>query len=140
LTNEVLIGTLGVFGDCFLSVSQRFDVVIVSLARLVAFLHRLPALDLHAANLLGDEGRTCPKIVDVLGEQMPAQNRELAGDRDGRYLMAFPCADPDEEGMQGTWRLRRRPSRFDEHRPGVAAADLADPAMLGEAETRLPNT
>ena len=28
LTNEVLIGTLGVFGDCFLSVSQRFDVVL----------------------------------------------------------------------------------------------------------------
>jgi len=43
----------------------------------------------HAANLLGDEGRTPPEIIDVLGEQMPAQNRELAGDRDGGYLMAF---------------------------------------------------
>jgi hypothetical protein len=71
---------------------------------------------------------------------MPAQNHELAGDRDGRHLMAFPCADPDEEGMQGPRRLRRRPGRFDEHRPGMAAADLADPAMLGEAEPRLPNT
>jgi len=67
---------------------------------------------------------------------MPAQNCELAGDRDGGYLMAF-CADPDEEGMQGPRRLRRRPGRFDEHRPGMAAADLADPAMLGEAEIRL---
>jgi hypothetical protein len=53
--------------------------------------------------------------------------------------MTFPCPDPDEEGMQGPRRLRRRPGRFDEHRPGMAAADLADPAMLGEAETRLPN-
>jgi len=49
---------------------------------------------------------------------MPAQNCELAGDRDGGYLMAF-CADPDEEGMQGPRRLRRRPGRFDEHRSGM---------------------
>jgi hypothetical protein len=72
LTNESLRGALGVFGDCFLSISQRFDVVIVSLARLAPLLHQLPALDLHAANLLGDEGRARPEIIDELAATVTA--------------------------------------------------------------------
>src|SRR5512132_145992 len=43
------------------------------------------------------------------------------------------------EGMQRSWCLGGCPRGLDEHRPGMAASDLADPAMVGGTETRLPH-
>jgi hypothetical protein len=40
--------------------------------------------------------------------------------------MAALGADADKEGVQRPRRFGRRPSRLDEHRASVAAADFAD--------------
>ena len=55
-------------------------------------------------------------------------------------LVAAAGADADEEGVQRPRGLRRRPGGLDEHRPSVAAADLADPPMMGSTETGLADT
>ena len=52
-------------------------------------------------------------------------------------LVAAAGADADEEGVQWPRGLRRRPGGLHQHRPGVAAPDLADPPVMGGAETRL---
>ena len=68
---------------------------------------------------------------------MPAQHRELAGNGDGGDLMTPPRPDAHEEGVQRPGRLGRRPGGLDQHGAGMAAADLADAAVLGSAEPRL---
>jgi hypothetical protein len=50
---------------------------------------------------------------------------------DGSNLMTPPRPNTHEEGVQRPGCLGRRPSGLDQHGAGVAAADLADAAMVG---------
>jgi len=88
---------------------------------------------------VGNQCRTCPEVVGLLGQEMPDEDRQLACGRDRGDLMAASGPDAQEEGVQGTGCLGRRPSGLDQQRPRVRPADLADPAMLGQAEPGLPD-
>jgi len=68
---------------------------------------------------------------------MPDQDRELASDRNGCDLMTAPGPDPHEEGVQRSRRLGCGPGGFDQHGARVAAADLANAAMMRDARARL---
>jgi len=65
------------------------------------------------------------------------QYRELAGNGDGGNLMTPPRPNPYEKGVQRPGRLGRRPGGLDQHGAGMAAADLADAAVVGGTEPRL---
>ena len=119
-------------GDAHLLVAQLLDVVGVGRPALVALLLRAAGLQFHARTLVGDQGRPRPEVVRLLGQQVPAQHGELARHGHGGDLMAAPGADAHEEGVQRPRRLGRRPGRLDQHGAGVAAADLADAAVMGE--------
>ena len=51
--------------------------------------------------------------------------------------MASPGADTDEEGMKRPRRLGGSPRRLNQHRPGMAATDLADTAVMSGPQARL---
>lgn len=74
--------------DIHLSRAQFFDVIGIGWATPVAFLLGLPCLQLHFPDLVRDQRRAHPKIISLLGQQMPAENSELARQRDGRDLMS----------------------------------------------------
>jgi hypothetical protein len=71
---------------------------------------------------------------------MPTQHSKLAGDGNGRNLMATTGADADEKGAQRTSRLGGCPGRFDQHGAGMAAPHLADATVLRKAKARLANS
>ena len=58
-------------------VTQRFDIVNVGGAAFVAFPRRLPSLQLHGAQFVGDQGRACPLVVGALGQQMQQRTASL---------------------------------------------------------------
>ena len=68
------------------------------------------------------------------------EDGQLARDGDGGDLVAAAGADADEEGVQRPRGRRGCPGGLDEHRPGVAAANLADPPMMSSTETGLADT
>src|SRR5262249_26958317 len=118
--------------------TQRFDIVSVGSSALVALSRRLPGLQLHRAQFVGHQGRACPLVIGALGEEMPAQDGELAGHRDRCDLMAAPGADTQEECTEWAWRLGRGPSCLDQHGSGMRTPALADTTMLSQAEAGLP--
>ena len=128
---------LGLLSEAHLLVAQRLDIVGVGRTTLVTFLLRTPGLQFHGATLVGDQCRSGPVIIGLPGDQVPAQHCKLAGNGDGSNLMTPPRPNTHEEGVQRPGCLGRRPSGLDQHGAGVAAADLADAAMVGGAETRL---
>src|SRR5580704_3269561 len=74
LADEPLVGLFGMAGEIDLAIAQLFDVVRVSVASLVSFPHRSTGLKLHGPQLVGDQRRACPLVVDILGQQVPAQH------------------------------------------------------------------
>src|SRR5262245_65789944 len=125
-------------GKLDFGITQRFDIVSVGSSTLVALSRRLPGLQLHRAQFVGDQGRACPLLIGALGEEMPAQDGELARHRDRRDLMAATDADTQEECAEWAWRLGRGPGSLDQHGPGIRPPPLADTTMLSQAETGLP--
>lgn len=125
--DQVCVASLRLFCNAHLLRAERFDVGGVGGPTLVPLLLRLARLQLHGAHLVRDQRRTRPEIVLFLGEQVPAQHRQLA--RAGGDLMAAP--DPDEEGV-----LASSQPPIDQHRPGVAAPDFADPPVMSSTEWR----
>ncbi|KJS39426.1 MAG: hypothetical protein VR74_02270 [Hyphomonas sp. BRH_c22] len=53
--------------------------------------------------------------------------------------MTAARSDSDEKGSQWSGGFGRGPGRLNQHRPGMAAASLADPAMMGRPEAGLAN-
>ena len=139
LADEVFVDTLGVSGDVDLAISQLLHIVGVGRPTLVALLGRCAGLQFHGSQLAGDQSRTCPKVIGLFGEEVPAEDGELAGDGDGGDLMTASGSDAEKEGVKGPWGLGRRPGRFDQHRTGVRPSLLADAAMLRQTETGLPH-
>ena len=121
--------------DIHLSRAQFFDVIGIGWSTPVAFLLGLPCLQFHFPNFVRDQRRAHPKIVGLLGQQMPAENRELARQRDGCDLMSTLCTNPNKEGMQRPWRLRGCPCSLDQHGSSMAAPNLADASMMSGAKT-----
>ena len=137
LADEVLVAPLRLFGETHFLFAQILDVIGVGRPALAAFLHRLAGLQRERPIFMGDQSRACPVIILPLRKQMPAEDGQLAGHGDGSDLVAPLRPDPHEEGMQRSRCLGGRPRGLDEHRPGMTASGLADPAMVGGAETRL---
>ena len=135
--DEMLVARSACSAICISWFAQLLDVVGIGRAAPVALPLRLAGLQFHAPVLVGHQAGPRPEIVRLLGQQMPAQNGQLARHGNGGDLVAAPGADADEEGMQRPRRLGCRPGRFDQHGAGMAAADLADPAVVGSAEPRL---
>ena len=131
---------LGLAGEIDLPVAQRLDVVGVGRPAPVPLLVRPTGLQLHGAQLVGHKCRARPEVVLLLGEQVPAEHGQLARDGDRGDLVAAAGADADEEGVQRARGFCRRPRGLHQHRPGVAAPDLADPPMVSGAEPRLAHT
>ena len=117
--------------------AQGLDVVGVGGPAPVPLLLRSAGLQFHRAQLVGDQRRARPEIVLLPGKHVPAEHGQLARDGHCGDLVTAAGADADEEGVQRPRGLRRRPGGLDQHRPGMAAADLADPAVMGGAETGL---
>src|SRR4051812_14055597 len=105
LTDEAIIGLLGITGEIDLTIAQRLDVVGVSGARFAPFPCRLPGFELYRTQLVGDQGRTCPLVIGLLDQQVPAQHGQLARHGDRRNLMATTGADAQEERAQRAWAL-----------------------------------
>ena len=136
--DEPGVVALGLLGDLHLLVTQRLDVVGIGWSAPVALCLRLAGLKFHGAGLVGDQRRARPQVIFVLGQEMPAQNSELARNGNGSDLVTSPGADADEEGMKGPSRPGRRPSRFDQHGTGMATPDLADTAVMSGTQPGLP--
>jgi putative transposase len=138
--DEAGVVALGLRGDLHLLVAQRLDVIGIGWPALIALPLWLAGLQFHGAGLVGDQRGARPQIILVLGQQMPAQNGELAGHGDGCDLVAPPGPDADEEGMERSSRPGCRPGRFDQHGPGMAATDLADAPVMSGTQSRLPHS
>src|SRR5260370_3245212 len=139
LADEPFVGLFGMTGQLDLPITQRFDIVSVGRATFVAFPGRLPGLQLHGAQLAGDQRRACLLIVGALGQQMPAQDGQLACPGDRRDLRAATGADAQKEGAQRAWRFGRSPSCLDQHGTGMRTPSLADATMLCNPETGFPH-
>src|SRR6185312_13011605 len=92
--DEVLVGDLGASRDAYLLFTEFLDVVGIGRSAPVALLLGSPRLQLHAADFVCDQGRPRPEVVDILRQQMPAQDRELACQRDGGDLMPALRSNP----------------------------------------------
>jgi hypothetical protein len=98
--DKPLISVFGMSGEFDLAVAQLLDVVCIGGAALVAFPRRLAGLQFHCPQLIGDQRRPCPLVIDLFGQQTPAQHGQLAGDR--RNLVAAAGTDAQKEGAQRT--------------------------------------
>jgi hypothetical protein len=137
----MIVGSLGLLGIGLLQVSQFLHVVGVGGTTPANAPLWLGSRSERQLPLLGgDQRRANPKIVLLLGQHVPDQHRELAGRCHRRHLVPALGADAQEEGTQGTARFGCGPGRLDQEAPRMAAAMLADPTMLGDAQTRLPDT
>jgi hypothetical protein len=96
----------------------------------VMLLHRSAGLQLERTIFMGEECRARPVMIPPR-EEVPAENRQLAGHGDSGDLVAALRSDPHEEGVQRSQCLGGCPRGLDEHRPGMAASDLADLAVVG---------
>src|SRR5215471_2237550 len=137
LADEALVGVLRMPGKLDFCIPQRFDIVSVGSAAFVAFPRRLPGLQLHGAQLAGDQGRARPLVIGAVGQQVPAEGGELPRHRDRRDLMAATGADTQKERAQWARRFGRGPGGLDQHGPGMRTPPLADTTMLSQSETRL---
>src|SRR3546814_19719697 len=99
-------------------------------AGLVPLFLRPASLEFHRPALVREQRRSCPAIVGLFGEEMPAQDRQLAGEGDRGDLVAAFCSDSDEEGMQRAWRLGGSPCRFNPPGPRLASTALADASLM----------
>ena len=97
MADEALVSLFGMPGKLDFRIAQRFDIVSVGSSARVALSRRLPGLQLHRAQFVGDQGRACPLVIGALGEEMPAQDGELARHRDRCDLMTATGADTQEE-------------------------------------------
>ncbi|MEI6537869.1 MAG: hypothetical protein WCN98_21190, partial [Verrucomicrobiaceae bacterium] len=86
---------------------------------------------------MSDEARSGPEVIRLLGQHMPDEHRQLPGNCHGGHLMAALGSDAHEKGVQRSGRLRGCPGRLHQHRAGVTAPDLADPAMVGSTQAGL---
>src|SRR3546814_20884733 len=106
--DKLFIGVFGLPGDLYLLIAQRLDVIGMGRAGLVPLFLRPASLEFHRPALVREQRRSCPAIVGLFGEEMPAQDRQLAGEGDRGDLVAAFCSDSEEEGMQRPWRLGDR--------------------------------
>ena len=139
MADELLVSLLGLLRHDDLMIAQDLDVVGVGRTRPIAFLQRRSRLQFHRAGLVGDQSRPCPLVIRALGQEMPAEHRQLASHGDGGDLVATAGANAQEERPQRSRRLGRRPGRLDQQGPGMGASPLADAAILGEPKPGLVN-
>jgi len=126
--------------DLDLTVTQLLHVVGIGGAALVSLSSRHASLQLHDAELVSNQGRTGPEVIGLLGQQVPAQHHEFAGDRHHGDLLAAPGPNTKKKSMEWPRRLGRGPRRLDQHGARMCPAMLADPAVLGEAQAGLPHS
>ena len=97
--DEAGIGCLGLLDPAPLLLAMVLDVVGVS-RPLLAPCRSIPRFELKISQLFGKQRRTRPHVALALGEQVPDDDRELAGGRDGCYVLAATGSDPQEKGSQ----------------------------------------
>src|ERR1700686_3448568 len=120
-TDELLVGLFGMTGELDLAITQLFDIVRVSRASLISFPNRLAGLQLHGPQLVRDQGRACPLVIGILGQQVPAQHGQLARHGNGRDLMTAAGSDAQKKGAQRTRCFGRRPGCLDQHGASMGA-------------------
>ncbi len=98
-----------------------------------ASLGRYAGLDLHLAQLRWVKRRPAESIVLVAAQQMPNDDRDLAGRRDRGDLLPTPSFDAKEECVKRPGCGRRGPGRLDQKPAGQRAALLGDAAVVGTA-------
>jgi len=82
---------------------------------------------------VSDKAWSGPKVILLFGQHVPAKHSEFAGNGNCRNLMPATGADANKEGSQRPRGFRCRPGRFDQHGSSLAAANLADAAMVRSA-------
>jgi len=116
--DEALLQFLSLFDLQALAIARRLDIVIVGPAALAAC-GRLSSRQFEAAQFCRKKIWPPPRVVLLLGEQVPDQDCELSC---GRYR---PCCGP---------------GRFHEQPPGMAWALLRDAAMISQCQAGLCRT
>src|SRR5215472_998663 len=71
-----------------------------------------------------NQRRTGPEVIGVLGQQVPAQHHEFAGDRHHGDLLAAVGPNTKKESMEWPRRLGRGPRRLDQHGARMCPAML----------------
>ena len=121
----------------FFGLPGPFQIVSISRPTLAAA-RRLTRAKLEVAKLLGVECRPHPGVILLAPEEMPDDDCELASNGNGGDVGAAAC-DTLIEGPQWSGSAHSLPCRFDQHRPGMGAALLANPPVARSALTRLMN-
>jgi hypothetical protein len=102
------VGSLGLRDEGTLGISQGLDVVIPCSTRCVAAaLRRHPGFDLHLPQFGLVERRPSEGLILALCEQVPNENRDLAGGRNNSDLLSTPCFSRS--------RHQHRREAFDRH-------------------------
>ena len=112
--DEARVHRLGLLDPPALLIAMALDIVSVSCASLAAF-GFITRLQLQIAQLPGVQRRPGPHVAFTFAQQMPDENRELAGRRDSGDMLTAAGADSQEERTQRTRRSRCRPGCLDEH-------------------------
>lgn len=133
----MLVAFLRLLSDLGFLVAQFLHIIGIACTTPITLFLRLSGRQFHGAAFVGHQAGPGPAIILAFRQHVPAKGRKLARHRDGGDLMSAPRADADEEGAQRTRRFRRGPGRLDQLGAGMAAAGLADPAMLGRPEAGL---
>ena len=100
--------------DQQLLIAQRLNVIGVGWTALATLLHWSAGLQLERPIFMGDQCRARPVIVLPHREEVPAEDRQLAGHGDGGDLMAALRSDSARRRRAEVpvpWRLPTRPRR-----------------------------
>src|SRR5829696_1825498 len=132
------VGRLRLGQEGPLSDAHGLDAVVLGATRSIAApLRRQPGLDLHLAQLGLAERRPAEGIALVMGQQVPNQDRDLAGRRDRSDLLPTPGFDAKEEGVERPGCRRGGPGGFDKQPACQRPALLGDAAMVCTTIARL---
>jgi hypothetical protein len=92
---------------------------------------RCAGIQLDPPDLRGRQAGRRPAVVDILAEEVPGEDGELAGHGDDGDAGPESMGDPGVEGVERTGRLDRAEGRLDEQSSDMALAGMADVAGVG---------
>src|SRR3989442_12431398 len=87
--------------------------------------------------VLGRPAGRRPAVVDLVREEVPGKDGQLAGDGDDRDRVTAPGGDPSVEAMEWTRPSGGAQGGLHEEAPDVALAGMADVAGVGRSGARL---
>ena len=135
--DEAGIGCLGLLDPAPLLLAMVLDVVGVS-RPLLAPCRSIPRFELKISQLFGKQRRTRPHVALALGEQVPDDDRELAGGRDGRDVLAATGSASRRKKARSGPGARTAAEAASTSMPRAWPRPLlGDPSVIGRPRPRL---